>query len=642
MRFVVVGTAGHVDHGKTELVRALTGVDTDRLREEKERGISIELGFAPLRLPTGQTLGLVDVPGHERFIRQMLAGAAGIDLVLLVVAADEGVRPQTREHLAIVDLLGVQAGILVLTKRDLVTPEWLELVAEEVREAVRGTVLAEAPLVAVSALTGEGLPQLLDLLAREAEKVIPRPSAGPARLPIDRVFSVRGFGTVVTGTLWSGSLKPEQTATILPQGLSVRLRQLQVHNQPVAEAFAGQRVACNLAGVEVGQIERGNVLVSPGSFRPTTRLDAEVRLLAEAERELRHAQRVRFYLGTAEVTGRVLLLDREELLPGETGLAQLVLEGAVVAARFDRFVIRSYSPLVTLGGGRIIDPYALRHKRCRPEVLAELRAALAAGPEERLLEVVRRRRWGVALAEAALLAGLDPEGAAAAADTLARLGRMVILNYEAGRYLVDGGRLKEWEQELTAFLNRYHQQYPLRPGVPREELRSRLLGRLPARAFSSLLDYWRGRGLLKDEGGYVARPGFAPTPAPEQERALEAFRAAFREGGWQPPSPEEVYRQLGLPAEEGQELLRYLLQREELVRVAEGLYFSREAVDRAREKIIALLREKGAVELAAIRDLLGSSRKFVVPLMEYFDQVHLTKRVGDKRVLYADKPSASS
>jgi selenocysteine-specific elongation factor len=351
---------------------------------------------------------------------------------------------------------------------------------------------------------------------------------------------------------------------------------------------------------------------------------------------------VRFYLATAEATGRVLLLDREELLPGETGLAQFVLEEPVVAARFDRFVIRSYSPLTTLGGGKIIDPYAPRHKRHRPEVLAGLRAAVVAGPEERLLEVLRRRRWGVSLAELALLAGMDPEGAAAGTEALARQGQVVILNFEAGRYLVDGGRVKEWEQELTAFLDQYHRQYPLRPGVPREELRSRLFARLPARAFASLLEYWQGVGLLKDEGSYVARLGFTPTPTPDQERALQALRAAFREGGWQPPPPEEVYRQLGLTAEEGQELLRYLVQREELVRVAEGLYFSREAVAEARERITALIREKGPVELAAIRDLLGSSRKYVVPLMEYFDQVHLTKRVGDKRVLYAEKPSAPS
>ncbi|MCR4420282.1 MAG: selenocysteine-specific translation elongation factor [Clostridia bacterium] len=637
MGFLVVGTAGHVDHGKTVLVRALTGVDTDRLKEEKERGISIELGFAPLRLPNGQVAGLVDVPGHERFIRQMLAGAAGIDLVLLVVAADEGVRPQTREHLAIVDLLGVQAGIITLTKKDLVTPEWLELVAEEVREAVKGTVLAEAPMVAVSALTGEGLPELLDLLAEQAEKVIPRQPTGPARLPIDRVFSVRGFGTVVTGTLWSGSLRTDQTVVILPQELSTRLRQLQVHNRRVGEAYAGQRVACNLAGIEVGDVKRGSVVVSPGAFRATPRLDSELKLLSDAGRELRHGQRVRFYLGTAEVTGRVLLLDREELLPGETGLAQLVLEEPVVAARGDRFVLRSMSPLITLGGGWILDPYAPRHKRHRAEVVAALRAAGQALPQERVLGLLTRRRWGLPLDELALLAGLEAADAAAVVEDLAAQDLVVVLAYEGGQYVADRARVTRWEEEVDALLGEFHRQYPLRPGMPKEELRTRLFGRLPARAYSGLLEYWCGRGRVKDQGGYVARPDFTPSPSGAQSQTLEALLTAFREGRWQPPAPEEVFARLGVKPEEGHELLHYLVQQGELVRVGEGLYFSRQAVAEARERIADLIRTRGPVELAAVRDLLGSSRKYVLPLMEYFDQIHLTRRVGDKRVLYSDR-----
>lgn len=634
MGFVVVGTAGHVDHGKTVLVRALTGVDTDRLKEEKERGISIELGFAPLKLPDGQVVGLVDVPGHERFIRQMLAGAGGIDLVMLVVAADEGVMPQTREHLAIVDLLGVRGGVLVLTKKDLVSQEWLDLVAEEVRETVQGTVLAEAPMVAVSAVTGEGLEELRQLLAEQARRVAPRKALGPARLPIDRVFSVRGFGTVVTGTLWSGTLRQDQSVVILPANLSTRIRQMEVHHQPVSEAFAGQRVACNLVGVEVHQIERGHVLVSPGYFRPTSRLDVQLRLLPAAPKSLHHAQPLWFYLGTAEVLGKVLLLDRDELLPGETGLAQLALQEPVVAARLDRFVIRSYSPMTTLGGGIVIEPYAHRHKRHRIEVLIELERKLEAGPTDRVLQVLEARPWGMPAEELVVLAGLAPEELGQAVEELAREGKIVELANEGQKYLVSADHVSKWQEKVLEVLGEFHHRHPLRKGMPREELRTKYFSPLPAKAFHSLLDYWQNQGVLVDQMGAVARHDFVPQPTAQEKEKLRALSLAFRQGGWQPPAPEQVFTSLRLTPEEGQELLRYLVQEGELVKVADGLYFSREAVEEAKKKVAELIQEHGGVELAAVRDALGSSRKFVLPLMEYFDQIHFTRRVGDKRFLY--------
>lgn len=633
MAFVVVGTAGHVDHGKTVLVRALTGVDTDRLKEEKERGISIELGFAPFVLPDGQVAGLVDVPGHERFIRQMLAGAAGIDLVLLVVAADEGVMPQTREHLAIVDLLQVKGGVIAITKKDLVGDDWLELVAEEVREAVKGTVLEHAPLVAVSALTGEGLDLLRRHLAEQAKAVVPRPATGSARLPIDRVFTVRGFGTVVTGTLWSGALRAEEVVSILPQEVSARIRQLQVHNRRVNEAYAGQRVACNLAGVEVGQVDRGSVLVEPGTFRPTRRLDVQLRLLPGA-REVRRAQRVRFYLGTAEVFGRVLLLDRETLAPGEITAAQLSLEEPVIAARGDRFVLRSYSPMTTIGGGLVVEPYATRHKPGRPEVLAELAQKLSASPAERALQILERRTWGLPLAELALLAGLPSGEAEAVAQVLAAEGRVLVLSFEGGKYLVTTAQAARWQQEARVTLEQYHRRYHLRRGMSREELRSRRFAPLPARVFSSLLEHWQAQGLIVDRGGSLALKDFTPRPSTAEQEKLAAIGAAIREGGWQPPAVEELWARLGLDAEEGEELVRYLVQEGLLVKVSEGLYFSQEAVAQAKERVAALIQARGSVELAAVRDALGSSRKYVLPLLEYFDQIHFTKRIGDKRVLY--------
>ena len=352
--FIIIGTAGHVDHGKTWLVKALTGVDTDRLKEEKERGISIELGFAPLRLPGGIHAGVVDVPGHERFVKNMLAGAGGIDMVLFVVAADEGVMPQTREHLDILELLRVQKGVVALTKVDLVDEEWLLLVEEDVRELLKPTHFRHAPIVPVSSVTGAGLKELLDALAGVAAEVNPKPRTGEARLPIDRVFTITGFGTVLTGTLFSGTMHTGDALEIMPSGLKGRVRSLQVHGQKVEEAGAGQRVAVNLTGVEVGQVKRGDVLVTPGAFPAVRRVAAALHLLERAPHPLKNYQRIRFHLGTKEALGRVRLLDRDELRPGDDAVVQIELEEAVVAAVHDRYVIRQYSPVTTIGGGEVI------------------------------------------------------------------------------------------------------------------------------------------------------------------------------------------------------------------------------------------------------------------------------------------------
>lgn len=637
MGFVIVGTAGHVDHGKTVLVRALAGVDTDRLKEEKERGISIELGFAPLTLPNGQTVGLVDVPGHERFIRQMLAGAGGIDLVMLVIAADEGVMPQTREHLAIIDLLQVQRGIIVLTKTDLVEEEWLELVEEDVRQAVTGSVLQDAPMVAVSAVSGQGLDHLLALLAEQAEAVNPRESNGPARLPIDRVFTMKGFGTIITGTLWSGTLKQEQVAEIMPQGIAARVRQMQIHNRQVKQAFAGQRVACNLAGVEVSQIPRGSVLTQTGAFRPTRRLDVRLKLLSSVAMEVRHLQRVRFYLGTAEVMGRVMLLDRDKLQPGEEALAQLALEESVVAARFDRFVLRSYSPITTIGGGLIFDPYALKHKRHRESVMAELETKLAATPEERVLQLLEKKSSGLSTSKLSLLTGLEPEEIENVIGELTNAKQVLAINFEGGKYLVTSVQVSEWLENAKKIIGEYHRTYPLRRGIPREELRSRRFPNLPPRVFYALLEHWQKAQELQDSGGQVALYGYHPIPSTKQKQMVQAITVAFQQAKWQPPTMSEFLRSLKLTDEEGQELVHFLVQEGKLDRIAEDLYFSREALDQAKEKVAALIRSNGGIELGAVRDALDSSRKFVLPLLEYLDQTRFTRRVGDKRVLFGER-----
>ncbi|GAW93669.1 selenocysteine-specific translation elongation factor [Calderihabitans maritimus] len=636
MDYIIVGTAGHIDHGKTVLVKALTGVDTDRLKEEKERGISIELGFAPLVLSNGLKLGLVDVPGHERFIKQMLAGVGGIDLVLLVVAADEGVMPQTQEHLDIIDLLQIKRGIIVITKKDLVDDEWLELVQEEVRETVRGTVLEHSPMVAVSALTGEGISELRRLLEELAETTPPKSSEGYVRLPIDRVFSVTGFGTVVTGTLWSGSIRTGDELEILPHGLRSRVRNLQIHGETVSSALAGQRVAVNLAGLEVHQVERGDVLATPGVWQPSYRMDVKLHLLNRMEKPLQHRARVRVHLGTSEILGRVVLLDRDELLPGETAYAQMVMEKPVVAAKNDRFVIRNYSPMYTLGGGTVVEPVAAKHKRFRPEIIKALDTKLTGTPAELVLQAVKSHSVPlIELQEVAKKVGMLKDEVLKAANKLKDKNLIQIISGETETFLVDAQQLKIWEKDALELLEDYHSRFSLREGIPKEELRSRQFALLSAKAFNLLLQHWAQQGIIRIKGNFVAKSDFQCIPDPKQRRILNQIEQIFKENLFQPPSLAHIQDRIGITGEQLEELLRYLLRTDKLVKVSEDLFFHADAVKVAQEKIGNYLSKHEQISLGEARDLLESSRKFVLPLLEYFDQVRFTRRVGDIRVLYS-------
>ncbi len=638
--YIIVGTAGHVDHGKTVLVRALTGFDTDRLKEEKERGISIELGFAPLTLPSGRQLGLVDVPGHERFIRQMLAGVGGMDLVLLVVAADEGVMPQTREHLAIIDLLQVKRGLIVLTKVDLVDAEWLELVQEEVRQAVQGTVLAAAPIIPVAALSGQGIPELLAQLDILAASTPSRPARGGVRLPVDRVFSITGFGTVVTGTLWSGTIHTGDELEVQPQGIKTRVRNLQVHGKNVNEALAGQRVAVNLAGVEKEALSRGSNLLTPGFLRATRRLDARLKLL-QGTRVLTNNSRIRFYLGTAETLGRVVLLDRDELKGGEEALAQLVMEAPLVATRQDRFILRRYSPMETIGGGIVIDPAAPRHRRFDSAVLAALEERLHGSPADVLAQVIREQRDGISWREAAARAALAPEEAHKLLEAMAAKGELALLAADNDLYAVSAGRLAAWWQEAARGLEDFHRQYPLRPGLAKEELRSRYFHRLPGRVFQALLERWAREGRIHLTAGSIALAAFQPGLTPRQEELLSDLAERYRAAGWQPPTFAEVAAACHLEPAELEELLHYLTRAGTLVKIDDEFYWHREAVAAAMEAVRELGRG-GPFGLADVRDALGSSRKFVLPFLEYLDRSKFTRRQGDKRTVFSEWTSADA
>lgn len=631
MKHIIIGTAGHVDHGKTVLVKALTGTDTDRLKEEKERGISIELGFAYLKLPGGRDAGIIDVPGHERFIKNMLAGVGGIDLVLLVIAADEGVMPQTREHLEIIQLLQVDRGAVVLTKKDLVDEEWLDMVREEVGEFLQGTVLENAPLVVVSALTGDGLDELLQVIDELAAGVENRKFSGPPRLPADRVFSVTGFGTVITGTLLSGELNVGDTLQIYPGDKVYRVRNLQVHGRRVSKAKSGQRVAVNLTGVETDDINRGDVLAPPGSLRPSHRLDARLKLLDSAPKVIKHRARVRVYLGTAEILGRVILLDRDELQPGLEAYVQLQLETPVAVARGDHFVIRSYSPMRTIGGGLVIDPAPPRHRRNRPEVIEALATAEKGTPAELVEQQLEAGARMLTAAEVAEGAGMDRETTAAALTELAASGRAVLFSAEGENHYLSTGVLNRWEKIIRQALEEYHRKFPLREGYPREELRSRFFSRLNSKQFNMLLARLEQDGKVSTTAQSVAGSGFKPQPTARQQETICRVEELFTRELFQPPNWDEAANRAGIKGD-SQEYLNYLLARGVLVKVGDGMFFHRDAIDRAVEAIKEHLSSKGELSLGEMRDLLQTSRKYTLPLLEYMDRVKITRRVGDLRV----------
>ncbi|HBC92270.1 MAG TPA: selenocysteine-specific translation elongation factor [Pelotomaculum sp.] len=633
MKHLIIGTAGHVDHGKTALVRALTGIDTDRLKEEKERGISIELGFASLQLPGGRRAGIVDVPGHERFIKNMLAGAGGFDLVLLVIAADEGVMPQTREHLDILQLLQVQKGIVVLTKTDLVEDDWLELVEEEVRDFLKGTVLEGAPVLKVSAVTGQGIRDLLEKIDQLAGQTASRVSFGPPRLPVDRVFTITGFGTVVTGTLVSGLLRVGDSVEIQPQRLVARVRSLQVHGEKVEAVEAGQRVAVNLAGLELEQVGRGSVVAGVKTLTPSNRVDIHLLLLDSAARPLKNRARVRFYLGTSETLGRVSLLDREEMEPGTLAYAQVELEEQLVAARGDRFVIRSYSPMETIGGGTVIDPLPRRkHKRFRSEVLSALATRERGTPAELVNQFLTTGSGLHISGEISTGTGLKNEEIDEAASELVKEGRVKMISGDGKTYYVSSVIYQRWSAAVVQLIETYHRDFPLREGYPREDLRSRKFQALKSRVFQMLLLEMEKDGLLRVTPQAVALQDFAAGPSPQQEKLVSQIKQELKAFAFLPPSWHELSRGAGLDEVFATELLQYMLRTGDLVKIAEELYFLKDVLADARQEVSRSLRDKGEITVAEVRDLLQTSRKFALPLLEYFDREKLTRRVGDKRL----------
>jgi selenocysteine-specific elongation factor len=608
----VVGTAGHIDHGKSTLIHALTGIDPDRLAEEKRRGMTIDLGFAYLTLPSGRLVGIVDVPGHARFIRNMLAGVHGLDAVLLVVAADEGVMPQTVEHLEIVHLLDISRGLVVLTKVDLVEPDWLDLVTAEVEERLAGTSLAGAEAVPVSALTGQGLDQLRSSLDGLLAGTFPRADIQRPRLPIDRVFTIGGFGTVVTGTLVDGSLKVGEELEAVPSGRRVRVRGLQQHNQKVEIASPGSRVAANLVGVEKEDLRRGQVLVRPGTMAESRRIDAEVFVLAGASRPLRHGAALMLHSGTAEVSARAILLESDQIDPGGRGWVQLYLEEPIAAAGGDRFVLRLPSPAATIAGGRFADVNPRRHPRHDVAVPASLERRMAG---DVLQEELRKYPRGIS--EAALLkATLAPT---------AELGAVVA--HRAGGWLFAPEAWSVLAHRAQALLGDYHGTHPLRAGMPREELKSRL-GLAPA-VFSAVLGELAREGVLAERGGEVGLPSHEVVLDPAEGGPARRLVELLGRSPFAPPSLPEATREAGA----GPEVLRALARSGAIVRLSDDVAFTQEAYTAALELVHQIVAAEGGVTVARLRDAMAASRRPVLAFLEHLDAERVTRREGDVRTL---------
>ncbi len=628
----VIGTAGHVDHGKSTLVEALTGTHPDRLKEEREREMTIDLGFAWLTLPSGEEIGIVDVPGHRDFIENMLAGVGGIDAALFVIAADEGLMPQTREHLAILDLLQVQGGVVALTKIDLVDdPDWLGMVEDEIRLALQHTVLASAPIIRVSARTRAGLPELLASLSDCLSGRPPRPDLGRPRLPVDRVFTMPGFGTVVTGTLSEGSLHSGDEIEILPSGLHTRIRGLQTHKRKEETAVPGSRTAVNISGITVDQVKRGDVITFPGLYEPTRRLDVRFRLLADATQPLKHNTLVKFFLGAAEVQSRVRLLGSDELVAAEEGWLQLELEDPVVAIRGDRYILRRPSPGETLGGGTVVDPHPKgRHKRFSDQELANLEALSHGTPAEVLFQSLQA--LGIApLQDVVARSNLDPVIATRAVAELSSQGDLLAIDNAAGQTISSQALVTSrsyWEQlkqQVLGAVNDYHQSLPLRRGIPREELKSRL--KMSSRLFNSVLNRIVFIGELEESNSLVWRKGYQIQLSPQQQRSVDALLARFVAAPFSPPTAKDCISDVG------EDLYNAMHELGLLTPIPPDVVFRTQDYELMRAEIVKLITERGTITAAEVRDHFNTSRRYVLALLEHLDALGITRRDGDVRRL---------
>lgn len=631
MRHLIVGTAGHIDHGKSALVKALTGTDPDRLKEEKLRGITIDLGFAHLDLGD-VNIGFVDVPGHERFVKNMLAGVGGIDFVLLVVAADESIMPQTREHFDICRLLGIQAGIVVITKTDLVEPDLIQLVREEIGEMVRGSFLEGRPQVAVSSKTGEGIDQLKTTVHDLAVGMPQRPAGRLLRLPVDRAFSIRGFGTVITGTLTSGELRKDEEVELVPSTVLARVRGIQVYGKPSDLAVAGQRTAVNLQGVDLASVDRGMVLTLPHTFRATRILDVRITLLPDA-RALKNLVKVRFHQGTSEVLARVALLGQDVLSPGKTAHAQLRLDAPAFCLHGDTFIIRQFSPAVTIGGGIVLNPQPAKHKTTDAEALAALRRAESASLRDRIpILIGSNPSRGMNLRELNSLFGMPEAELKNYCATLTSSGQLVTVPAPVP-FLLLPEVAAHLRAETVSRVEEFHRQHPLIKGISREELRNRLYHDFPPDVFRYFLERLVEEKKISLQGEFVCRHGREVQLSSEGQDMRERIEAFYRGAGFQTPGLAELSSAIRAEPEELRRIYFWMLKEKILVKISEDLTYHRNTLEEIKQKIRSALPPGSRFGVAEFKELFGLTRKHAIPLLEYLDRERITRRQGNDRVL---------
>jgi len=617
----VIGTAGHVDHGKSTLVKALTGIDPDRLQEEKDREMTIDLGFAWMDLPSGIQVGVVDVPGHERFIKNMLAGVGGIDLCILIIAADESVMPQTKEHLAILDLLQIKTGLIALTKIDLVDPDWTELVAEEIKEVVSGTVFENAPIVPVSAITGSGIEELKNVLDRLLQTTATRKDLSRPRLPVDRVFTISGFGTIVTGTLLDGTLSLAQEVEFVPSNAKGRIRGLQSHGKRLEVVHPGTRVAVNLSGINRDVVTRGEILTLPGWLHPSDILDVQLRVTPWTKQSIRHNRGITFHSGTNETFGRLRLLDSDRLAPGEVGWAQILLRKGLPVIKGDPFIVRSSQ--WTLGGGRVLDPSPRRHRRFQDHVLNRLESLLSDSPRESILEILRKPTpvQFERLINEANISAIDGKNEL---NILVDEGAVIVMgspNFGSSTFIISADSMTAVRTEVDRILEFYHKTHPLRPGIPKEELRRRL--EIRSSLYPEFLAALERNSIVVEAGVFVKKADHVIQLTTVQEQEITWFISALESEPYSPPT------NLNLDPE----ILSFLIAQQRVIKVSDDLHFSATAYQEMVSRVVTLMQEKGKINVRDVRDLFGTSRKYALPFLEHLDQIRVTRRIADDRVL---------
>ncbi|KNF09425.1 selenocysteine-specific elongation factor SelB [Gottschalkia purinilytica] len=635
MKNIIIGTAGHIDHGKTTLIKAITGRETDRLKEEQERGISIELGFTYFDLPSGKRAGIIDVPGHEKFIKNMLAGVTGIDIVVLVIAADEGIMPQTKEHLDILNLLKIEKGIIAITKAELVDDDWLELVKEDVKERVKGTFLENSPIIPVSSINKTGIDELISTIDKFTEEIEERDDKDTPRLPVDRVFTISGFGTVVTGTLISGKLTIGDEIQIFPGNNTGRIRSIQVHGKDSDFGYGGQRVAVNLAGLKKTDIKRGDIIAPIDSMEPTMMLDVKLKLIEDSQRIIENRTRVRLYIGSSEILCRVVLLDKEQLTPGETCYAQLRLEESIVAKRGDRFIIRFYSPMITIGGGEILEPNPPKRKRFDENAIKELELKEKGSITDIIEEIIKdKSRDFPSIKDISVITVMPEDKVQEEVEHLEKDSKVMTFRLLKDIHVIHEDHFDKLSNMIKNDLEKFHEKHSLKVGMSKEEIRSKYLKNIKPKLGDSFINKLEEKGIVKIINESISLRDFEVRFTKTQEAIKEKIEDIYLENKFTLVKKEDILSSIKYDKKDILQVYDALIEIGTLTKIKEDIVIHSKMYKEGKEKVINFIKENGSITIAQLRDLLNTNRKLAVSLIENLDEQKITKRMGDNRVLY--------